>query len=161
MKKGLGLFGFIFGTVFGGIFTLLTAKRKGTEVRKDLYKAMKNKENITELLIKELKGLGDEAKKMASEVRSSELVEEYKEMATEKFDDLYKQAEKKMTEVRAQFDGQWAELRARFEEGKEEAKKQAIIEGKAIASKVSKTTSEMKDKVEAGIENVKAKFPKK
>ncbi|MFN7160503.1 MAG: hypothetical protein ACK4NC_02735 [Candidatus Gracilibacteria bacterium] len=157
MKKGIGFFSFIFGTVLGGIFALFTAKRKGSEVRKDFYQAIKNKDNLSDLLLQELKGLGDEAKKIATEVRSSELVEEYKEMANEKFEDLYKQAQKKMLEMRTNFEDQWEELRVRFEEGKEEVKAEAMTEGKALAAKANKTVNAAKNKATTAIKKTSAK----
>lgn len=161
MKKGLGFFGFIFGTALGGILALFTAKRKGADVRKDFYNAVKNKENLSDLLVQELKGLGDEAKKIVTEVKSSELVEEYKEMANEKFESLYKQAQKKMLDMRSSFEDQWEELRTRFEEGKEEVKGEAVAEGKALASKAKKTVSAAKSKAVSTAKKVKAKIEDK
>lgn len=161
MKKGLGFFSFLFGTVLGGLFALFTAKRKGSDLRKDFYQALKNKENLSDLLVQELKSLGEEAKKIAIEVKSSDLVDEYKEMANEKFEDLYKQAQKKMFDMKANFESQWEELRTRFEEGKAELKKDAAAETKTLVSKAKKTAEGAKAKASSAVKKAKSKVEAK
>jgi len=113
MKK---LFGFLLGVVSGGLFTLFTAPRKGEEVRKDFIKTMKNKGNVSQLLLEELRGMGSEAKKTAEEINSSKVVGEYKDLAKEKFDKLYKEAKIKMKEAQIVFEEEWENLRTQVEE---------------------------------------------
>lgn len=138
MKKGFGIISFIFGTVLGGIFTVFTAKRKGVDVRKDFYAAVKNKENLSDLLISELKGLASEAKQIASEAKKSDLVDEYKEIATKKFDNLYVQAQKKMSEMKSSFEEQWEDLRLRFEEVKNNEEVHEVQDEKVVSGTTKK-----------------------
>ena len=144
MKKGIGLFGFIFGTVLGGVFALFTAKRKGSDVRKDFVKAIKNKENVLDLLIAELKGIGDETKKVANQIHSSEVVTEYKDMAKEKFDTLYAQAQEKIAHISSTLEELKEDVKTKFEEGKEKVLHGAeqVEEEIEVAKKSAKAKSE-------------------
>lgn len=134
MKQGFKLFGFLLGVVSGGLFTLFTANRKGSELRKDISKALKNKESLSAVLLEEIKGLGEEARKVAQEMTQSDIALEYKEMAKDKFDELYTKAKDKMQETMVTFESEWDMLR-----------KEVDTKGKEFMDKLPKKASAKKD----------------
>lgn len=113
-NHGKGLFGFLAGVSAGGIVALLTAKRKGADVRKDLLGEWDSGKSGVETLKNELKGVASGAKDGFEELTSSDT---YKKLS--------KDAQKKWTETKEKADSMVQEAQERASSSMHDAKDKA------------------------------------
>lgn len=98
MKKG-GIFGFLAGASIGGIVALLSAKRKGKDVRKDLMSSWKDGKTGGNVLKDELAGVAMEAKEGMTELYNTDEVQKIAKSAKAKLDEAKGTIEKGYADV--------------------------------------------------------------
>lgn len=148
-KHGKGLFGFLAGITAGGLVALLTANRKGSDVRKDLAKEWSQGKPGTETLKKELKGIALGVKDTFEEVTSSP-----------QFAKASKEMRKRFEEARAKAEVMLKEAEERASEYKDDAMDQADKFRKEVQKKAEKLMNDAKAAIMNEEEVIKAKAKK-
>lgn len=97
MKKGL--FGFLAGVSLGGMVGLFSAKRKGSDLRKDLLKKWEEGDAGLDVLKKDLAGAAEELKKGAKEVYDNPKVKDFAAKAKQELSEKSKEAMKYVKET--------------------------------------------------------------
>ena len=120
-----GLFSFLAGATFGGLLTLLSANRKGSEVRKAIMSEWKKGESGLNVLGKEAKDLAFEVKDTITEFYNSDQVQKaLKDLggkAKASFDEHYSQTMETLSDVKNITTKKIKEAQKGFEKKLEEA----------------------------------------
>ncbi|PIV90569.1 hypothetical protein COW46_01985 [Candidatus Gracilibacteria bacterium CG17_big_fil_post_rev_8_21_14_2_50_48_13] len=139
-NNGKGLLGFLAGITAGGVVTLLTATRKGSEVRKDLAKEWAAGKAGTDTLKKELSGMAGSMRTIFDEVKESPQFSEASAKLQKGFEEAKGRAEALIEEAEAKAEAYRLDAMERAEKLRTEAEakaqklfanaKTAIMEGK-------------------------------
>lgn len=142
MKKG-GIFGFLAGAGLGGLVALLSAKRKGRDLRNDLMASWKEGKTGGGVLKEELAGVAKEAKEGMTELYNTKEVQK-----------IAKEAKAKLGEAKATIEKGYADVAGKAKKAADEfvgGMKDAMGDEKKVAQtavkKAKKTVSRAKKTV--------------
>lgn len=135
-NHGKGVFGFLAGVTAGGIVALLTSKRKGSDVRKDLAKEWSAGGYGSDTLRKELTGMAQGVRDIWDDVTS-----------TPQFKKASKDVQKRFTDARTRAE----ELIADAEERAVEYKDDALDKAEKLRKDAQKKASALMEDAKAAI----------
>lgn len=127
MKKGL--FGFLAGAGLGGLVALLSAKRKGKDLRGDLMASWKDGKTGGGVLKSELAGVAMEAKEGMTELYNSKEVQK-----------IAKEAKAKLGEAKEQLGKGYGEMATKAKKAADEfvgGVKESFAEEKKVVTKAA------------------------
>jgi len=138
MGKKRGLFGFLFGASLGGLVTMLSSKRSGSAIRKDILAQWNKGKPGLEVLGKEVKDMAFELKDAIGEFYNSEPVQgavgdladqakknlhKHYESTMKNLGDVKNLTVKKVKKAQKDFEQKLEEAFAKEDEGKKKKKK--------------------------------------